>query len=266
MRRDASFHELLQQEIDGANTEAESVELRALVERDAAARLELEQLRRLAATLDRVEPLEPPPGLRREILDILGRRRGARSGLVGRLFGTGARSGAGLRYAYAVAAGALLGVLGYHAVSGGFSTGKLNGDDLVGTIGGTRQQSTIPLTQLNFDVEGAHGSAAVLPAEGGFDIRVAVDSADPLEVVLEFDPGQLGFVGFRQPLSDSCEFRATAEGIRFLHPGGPAQTVRLAPRNEGPAEVALRFVRGGRLLHESQLQLPGQGDPRSKTD
>jgi len=258
MTHDTGHDELIQQEIDGANSEAEGAALQAVLERDPAARQDLEQLRQLATTLETIEPLQPPPGLRQEILDKLRPRRSAM--LLHRLFDSSAWAGAGLRYGYAVAAGVLIGAIGYHTVSGRFGPGELNGDDLVGTMGVARHEEPLALTQLEFDLAGAFGTARVVAADDGFEVWVSVDTPDPVEVVLNFDPGQIGFVGFRQPLADRASVLATEDEVRFVHPGRRPQIVRLEPRTSNPAGIALRFVRQGSVLYESSLELPGRGD------
>src|SRR5690349_18822815 len=63
--------ELIQQEIDGANTPAASAALRSLLEQDPEARAMAAELRRVAGLFAQVAEREPPPRLKRAILDAL---------------------------------------------------------------------------------------------------------------------------------------------------------------------------------------------------
>src|ERR1700758_5220960 len=63
--------ELIQQEIDGANTPEGSAALRSLLEQDPEARAMAAELRRVAALFAQVAQREPPARLKRAILDAL---------------------------------------------------------------------------------------------------------------------------------------------------------------------------------------------------
>src|SRR6266545_996945 len=69
LRRDQV--ELIQQEIDGANTPEGSAAVRSLMEQDPEARAMTAGLRRVAALLGQVAEREPPARLKRAILDAL---------------------------------------------------------------------------------------------------------------------------------------------------------------------------------------------------
>src|SRR6266511_117597 len=63
--------ELIQQEIDGANTPAGSAAVRSLLAQDPEARAMAAELRRVAALFGEVAEREPPARLKRAILDAL---------------------------------------------------------------------------------------------------------------------------------------------------------------------------------------------------
>ena len=63
--------ELIHQEIDGANTPEGSAAFRSLMEKDPEARALAAELRQVAGLFDQVGEREPPPQLRRAILDAL---------------------------------------------------------------------------------------------------------------------------------------------------------------------------------------------------
>src|SRR5260370_35774152 len=63
--------ELIQQEIDGANSPEGSAALRSLLERDPEARAMAAELRRVAGLFAQVAERQPPPHLKWAILDAL---------------------------------------------------------------------------------------------------------------------------------------------------------------------------------------------------
>ena len=63
--------ELIHQEIDGANTPEGSAAFRSLMETDPEARALAAELRQVAGLLGHVGSREPPPQLKRAILDAL---------------------------------------------------------------------------------------------------------------------------------------------------------------------------------------------------
>ena len=63
--------ELIHQEIDGANTPEGSAAFRSLMEKDPEARALAAELRHVAGLFEQVGEREPPPQLRRAILDAL---------------------------------------------------------------------------------------------------------------------------------------------------------------------------------------------------
>jgi hypothetical protein len=68
---DPTIDNLMQREVDGANSAADSARLQEILSRDPAARARYEELAALAAALSRVAPVPPPPGLKEDILAAL---------------------------------------------------------------------------------------------------------------------------------------------------------------------------------------------------
>ena len=69
---------------------------------------------------------------------------------------------------------------------------------LVGTM--TRHASGTEgvLRTIPVGFPGGSGTATVRRAEAGYTVEVELDSADPFEAVLGFDPGAVAFRGFAQ--------------------------------------------------------------------
>jgi len=127
---------LMNGEIDGENSASESLELRAILESNDEARAYYDDLRELGARFSEAGEIEPPPGLRHEVLTATTRAarsrervRAARLRLLpGRLLDSLTP-----RLAYAFAAGVAAGLVVFALVVG-FEGGVKNTGALRGTL------------------------------------------------------------------------------------------------------------------------------------
>jgi hypothetical protein len=181
--------DLIHSEIDGVATEAEQVRLRDAIRNDAAVRDEYRRLRGLSDVLSRVEPAAPPaqlaPGVMRAVRD---RRPTIRGGFWDRLgtFWPGGRPA--LRYAYAVAAGAVIGILGLHWVAGGSLYGPAVPErDAGATIAPSREAG-----RLDLAAAGVRGVATLRSTTSGTAIGLDLSAKEPVEFLLRYDPDKDG--------------------------------------------------------------------------
>jgi len=181
--------ELIHATIDGVATEAEQIKLRDAIARDAAVRDEYRRLQGLSDLLTRVEPEEPPARLAPSILSAIRARRGAiRGGFAGRARAFWPGGPIALRYAYAVAAGAVIGVLGVHFIAGGSLFGPAVAvRDAGATIGPAAGAGRLDLTPV-----GVQGFATVRPSPSGTAIGLDLQATEPVEFVLRYDPAKDG--------------------------------------------------------------------------
>ncbi len=173
--------ELIHAAIDGVATEAEQIRLRDAIAHDAAVRDEYRRLQGLSELLARVEPEVPPARLVPNILHAIHARRG-------RVWAFWPGGRVALRYAYAVAAGVVLGVLGLHLASGGSLFGPTVPErDARATIGALAGAGRLDLTPV-----GIQGFATIRPSATGAAIGLDLDATEPVEFVLRFDPAKGG--------------------------------------------------------------------------
>lgn len=181
--------DLIQAELDGVATDAERIKLRDAIARDAAVRDEYRRLRGLCDVLAQVEPEAPPARLAPAVMHAVRARRGQHRGGIAdsvRAFWPGRHLA--LRYAYAVAAGAVLGVLGVHLASGGSLFGPAVPErEASATIAPSRSANRLDLAPA-----GVHGFATVRPLPTGTAIGVDLSAAEPVELVLRYDPAKDG--------------------------------------------------------------------------
>lgn len=182
---------LIHAEIDGVATKAEQVRLRDAIAGDATVRDEYRRLRGLCDLLAQVQPEEPPGQLAPSVMRAVRAHRGAiRGGLVGRVraFWPGGR--VAFRYAYAVAAGAVIGILGLHLVAGGGLFGPAVPErDATATIAPSRGAGRLDLAPA-----GIRGFATLQPSASGTAIGLDLSAGEPVEFVLRFDPAKGGRV------------------------------------------------------------------------
>ena len=181
--------ELIHAEIDGVATEAQQVRLRDAISRDTAVREEYRRVRGLCDVLAQVEPAEPPAQLAPNVMRaIRAKRANAHGGLTTRARSFWPAGGVAFRYAYAVAAGAVIGILGLHLVTGGslFSPAVPERD-------ATATMAPYPgASRLDLTAAGVRGFATLRPTTSGTAIGLDLSAAEPVEFVLRYDPAKDG--------------------------------------------------------------------------
>lgn len=181
--------DLIQAELDGVATEAEHAKLREAMAGDPAVRDEYRRLRGLCEILARVEPAAPPGELAGRVMRAVRARRGAsQSGLAGRIRDVFPGGRLALRYAYAVAAGVVIGVVGLHLASGGSLFGPAVPERDAGATIAPRPGGS----RLDLGPAGVPGIATLKPSAGGTAIGLDLKAAEPVELVLRYDPGKNG--------------------------------------------------------------------------
>jgi hypothetical protein len=91
-------------------------------------------------------------------------------------------------YAYAVAAGILIGVVGLHLATSGASFGLREAErDAAGTLA-----PKFGVTRLDLTAAGVQGFATLRPSPSGTSIGVDLNGGAPAEVVLRYDPAKEG--------------------------------------------------------------------------
>ena len=174
------IHELIHAELDGVADERDRSRLREILLSNPTAREEYERYRRLKGLLGAVEREEAP-------VEVVDRVMGSiREGRVPRPSGTFQRPQGRviLRYAYAMAAGVLLGMIGLYLLTGGGPIGQpVSGRDAAATLAPGPSSGG-----LQISTAGVHGTATLRPAENGAAIDVDLRASQPVEVILRFDP------------------------------------------------------------------------------
>jgi hypothetical protein len=257
MKIDPRFTDLMQSEIDGANSTQESAELHAYLARNPQARDHCDQLRAIAGALDRIEEVAPPADLKSKIIaavrqkgdaEIPGSHPASRESAPtrGRIV---------LRYGYALAAGVILGVLGHQwATSDGFG---VDPSKVTGAL--ATPEVAAPITEIPVDFEGAIGYARFGPAGSGYDLEIEMTSETPVEIDLAYSAEAVVFRGFSSDLGEIDTLEVATDGIRWVQLGRHKVTVSLANQGASEATVEVKFFVDKEFVHSVAVGLPGPG-------
>jgi len=255
--------DLINAEIDGINSEGERSRLQDLLAGDAAARECFARMIELTETLAGVKEVDPPDGLRHDIMRSVRAARtqpggDARSWL--QALWPGGR--ALLRYGYAFAAGLILGLSGIQwYVTETMDVRPVASSEVAGTItapgipSGSEivQRSTLALDDLG-------GTVFLLRSESGFDLVLNLDVSGekgPARVALAYNPLEASFTGFSQVRGQVRDFQAAGGELSWGMLGHHETAVHFAAREKAGSEIELRFFVGGAPVQSLSLKLAG---------
>ena len=185
MKIHPDFEQLIHADIDGTATAAGQAKLRDAIANDPAVREEYRKLKGLSALLSQVAREEPPATMAPSVMRMVRGRKGTLSlSLPERVRRAWPNSRDTLRYAYAVAAGVVIGVVGLQIAGGGGPFGPAVPErDATATL--------LPKpgpSRLDLALAGVHGVATLTPSATGTAIGLDLSSKEPVELVLRFDP------------------------------------------------------------------------------
>jgi anti-sigma factor RsiW len=254
MTLDPKFVELMHARIDGVIDDHEDRELARYLEQNAEARDHFAQLEALAERLERAEEVAPPPDLRTGVLEAVRALRMTRQLPVPDRIGAQGTGLTVLRYGYALAAGVILGVVGYH-----WGVTR-SGDPALdpSTVSGTMTRPAVaaePIHEVGLDL----GSARIERQQDGFAVVLDLDSIDAVDVGLEFEAREVGFLGFTQDLGEIGSLQVTDRSISWTQRGHHRVAVFLENRGGAPATVELLLSAAEGPIQRATLDLPGPG-------
>lgn len=250
--------ELIQGEIDGENSAAESEALRQELASNPECQVIYEDLRRVSDFLQQARPVEPPAGLRQQIIRAVTPAKLAGPAPDRRASRAGPDWLAWLtpRYAAAFAMGLLV---AFGAVSlQKFSDGAdLDATQLVGTMTRPAGSGSGAGGQVELALDGLAGSVN-LDRQGPYLVmEFDLDSAGSAEMVAVFEGPGTGFSGLVQRRGEASAIAAGGRQISVA--GGGEQQYALLLNNPENAAVTvdLKFFLEGRLVHEAGLEYAG---------
>lgn len=247
MAIDQKYKDLINADIDGEITAAESDDLRAFLENSAEGRNLHRELAELCSTLERVDAEIPPPHLRHAIMRSVkpASAKPEAPGFLQRLFAIPS-----LKYAATFAAGVFLTL---SLISSDQVSNHAFDDvtDLVGTVAdpvAADLESSVAIDET--EVAGTvslRSSGRMLILD--FDLM----AMEPVEIEANYTDNTIWFNGFAQLESSGSTVSAETGRVRLGMEGRQRYAVYL--HNEGSREttVRLRFMADGALVVETSL-------------
>jgi hypothetical protein len=181
--------DLIHAEIDGVASEADLIRLRDAINSDAAVRDEYRRLHGLCDILSRVERVAPPAHLAPGVMRAVRARESAVGGVWGRIRSFWPGGGPAIRYAYAAAAGVIVGILGFQLVTGGGFLSAIPEGDAGATLSPSRAGG-----RLDLNPAGVAGFATLKSSAAGTAIAIDLTAKEPVEFLLRYDPAKGGRV------------------------------------------------------------------------
>jgi anti-sigma factor RsiW len=176
--------DLIHAELDGVASESEKVALRAAIARDPAVADEYRRLKGLCELLAKVAPEVPQSDLVPKVMRRVRMRSATGTSLLDRVRGLWPEGHTALRYGYAVAAGAVIGVVGLQLATGG----RFFGPAVPEREASATLMPERAVRRLDLSSAGVGGFATLAPSTSGAAIGLDVRTDEPVEFLLRFDP------------------------------------------------------------------------------
>jgi hypothetical protein len=260
---DQNFLKLVHQEIDGANSPGERAKLeRRLAENPEAQNL-FNDFQAMASALSEVKEIDPPPNLKKTILNSIRADRFTAKGKSPALFKWGffeslagaMASRASLKYALAVSLGLVGGVILYAAVDNAQKNGALDPADLYGTLvleGGARRFDDSAYVHINLNQ--VRGSGVVKYSREAVVAELSFQTQQEIEFVLDVDERDLRFSSFAKSKSNGIHSSNISEGsIKLTQQGDNHYLIVFKNQLEITTPLRIKIYEAGSLLYETTV-------------
>jgi len=245
---------LMNQELDGANSPAESRRLAEELAADPGARRRFAELRETIGIFTRIETLQPPPGLRARILAAVRpvapeprTPRASRARVFLReLLGPVRRPALAGTFALGLVAGLLL-----YAAVGGLPGREIPGDGLLSGMAGP-DLDTLSLASGSarvLDQGPVHGRARLVELAAGFVLDLDLATEPGHEVRVTFGPG-LTCTGFTSPGRAARNLRVSGGEVSFLAAPAGRYVLELGRTGQPLSTIVLQIHHEGELVAE----------------
>ena len=257
MKTHPDLVELMNGEIDGVNSPEQTESLRRELSARPEAQAEFQALRQVCAAVDAIEEVAPPADLRGSIAEAVrfSQAKPIRAQRAGRARTASWPKSLGFGYLYAAAAGAVLALV--LAQLAHIGSGAANPADLVGTL--ARGSAAAGAGTVALSAPGVQGAAKVQKLDGGYAVEFSFKTSEPVQVVVDFDPSEVGFRGFAQDPEVLQGLELSSRQIRWTQSGDRRTAVLFDPKAvDQRAKVHVSVGRPGQGLAPNEIDLPGQ--------
>ena len=223
---DSGHLALIHGEIDGELDGRQRAELASALLADPEAQALREDLRRVCAALDALEGVDPPPQLRRSILDALPQSTSSRA--------RSWRSAPRLRYAALIASVVAAGTIVYETLDGP----RPAASDVAGTMAAAGALTSVDTVRLGNGV--VSGRVSLYRDRAGLGLEFELVASAPVDVLVA---------------SDGHTLRVNGLGMRDA-PGGPRTAVALRGFGSSGEAVDVTFLMAGHEVGRATLRAP----------
>jgi hypothetical protein len=247
-------------ELDGANTEAQSRELEALLAADPSAREHFERLRGLTSRLASIESVDPPAHLLHRILSAipfgkypLRAKREREAGLFSWLGTLIPRPR--LRYASAFAVGLVAGfVLLWATVANDRVDGSLDISNLYGTMKAINPSDGFrEVGSVGIDLDQVRGEIRLHESDRRLLADVSLSAPEQIEWVLRYNASDVAFEGYRRLEGDSGAVAAAEDRMMISQVGESRYILFFSERENGRPDMSVEIFSDGKLLYQKDL-------------
>jgi hypothetical protein len=233
---DPKYIELINRDLDDLLTIEEKKKLHHYLEDHPEARTYYNQIKRTSEILGEVQPVEPPPSLKKRIINAIDYNRYRPESTIKHTFKNWLTSPR-LRLAYAFALGIFVGFLIYTAISPRQTV--LDLEDLYGTIGAEEQMGFQTIENIPMDTEQASGTIEILKRENIISCQIEFDTEQEFELLLGYDKNILTYMGISSEDQEHLTFELEQNLLKFMSAENFQQIIFFNQVN--PVKTELRF-------------------------
>ncbi len=258
------YLDLIHKEIDGLSSENERAELRAYLANNPEAQDLHRDLTRISGILNKVHQVDPPPYLRTKILNSLPLSKYARKEKRSSLPSVvqSLVVGVNARYAYAVVAGVVLGILAYAVINRQFeATTSPDIPSLYGTMLSREASENLKTGEhVEISLEQAHGTVDIKYSSEIVLVELKLESDQEIEMFIEFDDRDISFAGFRQLDSPRRTLSIEKSSLRVTNTGNHEYILVFTDLTESVSPMSLKIFSGGALRYEQTVSTGRQDE------
>jgi len=270
---DEKYLELINKEIDGVNSPAESARLKAYLAQDAAAQRLYRSLEATANLLQRVkDDVKPPATLKPHVLRLIESRRGAIKARmnvkheVSSLLHSLVRRplhGFDFRFAYVFASGLVAGGLVLYLLIGqGARQDTLRDQDLFGAMVSHSSAGRLATSDsAAFSFDGGHAVTILRGDATSLVVEVRLSSRESIDAALAYDESEFGFSTIRRTSGSPEGPIAVGENVVHLASHGESHyLITFARKTLQATPMTLKIFSSGTLLHAQDISPGGRNE------
>jgi hypothetical protein len=258
--------EFIHKEIDGSITQEEKERLRSYVAENPEAQKMVQEQIRTAKILNKIPVIEPPPSLKKRIMNSIDVNRYAvgESRTALKFLFSSRLSRINPKVAYSFVLGLVMGVLLVLVLD---TTQEYRRDpgDFIGTIGMHDKECFERLDHNPIDLPDLRGDLTLKRFNNIIAYEVNLSSMNEIELVLKFDPGFIRFHGFQPYTGTKIIVESGVNYIKTLNSEDIRYVLFFQRESHESTRFELTLLRSGIVQYERKIDLTathGENDKR----